>query len=244
MLPYKLEMLLPPKRQLIPENTQKNWAANFYLFHEPLSLISPKATKLVRLYCGWFNTKGLIVIDMPRQRIPIEAIPPQYHQSLLSSPMPHYHYFDAVATLIWELMNQRLPAVGRNPAYIITFIKNWCGYNEILNDKTIHKIIQDYVDPRYIQYSLRYLLNEKVFYLDDCPQIRYKVLTVLEYFQQYTRSLHINSIKSQRQLTQGLNHLVRHAYNVPCVIRHREFTKATRHIRIPNLPHKMAGKHT
>ena len=225
-------------------NFQKDQAHKFFLFQEPLSLISPKATKLVRLYCGWFEVSDYQhFLNMAEHRIPLPMIPKQYHQGLLTPTMPTYSYFEAVSTFVWELMTQRLPFVGRNPEYIKTLVENWCAYDQdYLNDKILTRMINDYRDPKHIHYILKYLMNERIFWVTDCPQKRYQLTRVLEYFQSEIVKRNLSPLKSQKQLSIGLNQLTISEFNISCIIYHREFTKATRHIEIPNLFYRLARK--
>ncbi len=223
------------------EEHDKWKAKQFFMFHDPLSLMSPKATKLIRLYCGWFDISDYQIFrHMVEYRIPLKHIPKQYHPALLIPTLPTYSYFEATSNFVWELMTQRLTFVSRHPSYIKVLIENWCGYDEdFLNDKILTRMISEYKDPRHIHYTLKYLLNERVFWLTDCQQKRYQLSTVLEYLQQQTKKYQLTPIKSQFQLTLGLNQLTISTYGKPCIIRNREFFKATRHIEIPNLFYKL-----
>lgn len=189
-------------------------------------------SKIIKLYYGHISIsnieKGTLNLAMPHQHIP-----PKYSEFLdnNSQKIEYSTHLEAAQHIIFLTMT----SISRDADLVTQFLKQSRLYDsKSITDDWIEKQIKNYVDPRYIHYTLKVMLLEDKFQIINNPKYR------LSYEDVYQRMVYaakdINRIiSSKKQLTAGLNRLIKKEKSMTCIVKNRQFGKATRFLGVEGL---------
>lgn len=205
------------------------------IYHFPQNFDIPlKCTKLIKLFYGYVKPLDIHAIRYNGLNIalPLKNMPEKYSDFLENTEIIEYtSHKEACSHLLYIVMT----SVTRNKELVTQFLKDSRLYDpEFITNDWIEKQIEEYADPRTIHYTLKILLLEGKFDVINNP--KYRLDYTLVYSQLVKAAKQLNRvISSEGQLTRGLNRLIKQRKNMTCIVKNRQFGKATRFLGIEGL---------
>lgn len=205
------------------------------IYHFPQNFNIPlQCTKLIKLFYGYIKPLDVHAIRYNNLNIamPLKNIPEKYSDFLEETKIDEY---DSHKKACLHLLYLVMTSVTRDKELVIQFLKDSRLYDpETISDDWIQRQIENYTDPRTIHYTLKVMLLEEKFDIVHNPKYRLDYNLVYPQFVKAAKQLN-RVISSKGQLTRGLNRLIKKEKGVMCVVKNRQFGKATRFLGVEGL---------
>lgn len=204
-----------------------------YQLSFPASFDIPlRCSTIIKLYFGYVKLLDVRAMHYDKLDIsmPLHSVPEKYYIFLDDNPekLKYDKHKEACQHLLYLVMT----SVTRNTELITEFLKSSRLYDiELISDNWITKQIEDYTDPRTINYTLKIMLLANKFEIIPNSKYRLDYTTVHKKLTRVAKEMG-REITSKRQLTRGLNKLIKKEKGKTCIVKSRQFGKATRHIGI------------